>query len=156
MIKIITAPSKILSVPTQKVEFFDQKLHKIIKDMVRVMRHFSGIGIAANQIGLSLQIIAIECKTKDAKIPLTVILNPKTISKSQELNSKAEGCLSLPEIEVEVSRSNAIKIKGNNPKGKTITISAKGLFARIIQHELDHLQGILITDRGKILKNHDD
>jgi len=151
--KIVKAPNSILSNKTRKVTIFDNDLKKLADAMVLTMHKASGIGLAANQINKDLNIMAIHMDSEKTKIPLTVVVNPRLVSISLEMKDHIEGCLSLPGLEVDVPRATALKIKGQNLKGKPITIAAKGMFARIIQHEMDHLNGFLITDRGKIVKH---
>lgn len=148
---IVKSPNWVLSRPTKKVVYFNNELEKLVDRMAAAMRKAKGIGLAANQVGQTLSVIIIEVASEKLKIPLTVVVNPKLISASREKTTQTEGCLSLPGLEVELPRSKAVKIKGYNLKGKQIKIAAKGLFARIIQHEMDHLNGFLITDRGKIV-----
>lgn len=141
-----------LSAKTQKVSQFNDGLKKLVDEMRKTMHKSKGIGLAANQIGKDLQVMIMEMDTEKLKIPFTVVINPRLISLGNEIENQIEGCLSLPGLEVDVPRATAIKIKGQNLKGKPITISAKGMYARIIQHEMDHLGGFLITDRGKVVK----
>lgn len=148
---IVLAPNFVLSNPAKKVVNFDNDLKKLADQMVSLMRAAKGVGLAANQIGVTQQVIAIEYTGQDLTIPLVVVVNPRVISASAAITTNIEGCLSLPGRQVNVARSKALKIKGFNLKGKLITIAAKGFFARIIQHEMDHLSGVLITDRGKIV-----
>lgn len=151
MLKIVADPNDVLNKPTEKVTKFDRNLQDLIEKMVVQMRAANGIGLAANQVGVSLQVMVIEVNTKRVKIPLHVMINPKILSLTGKVEVQTEGCLSLPKMEVDVPRFEAVKIKGQNAKGKPITIAAKGLFARIIQHEIDHLNGILISSRGKVI-----
>lgn len=144
--RIVTAPNPILFTAVKKVVNFDDDLKKLAEKMILTMRANKGIGLAANQIGADCQVILIEYALKRPIIPLTAVVNPKLVSQSPKWNYQVEGCLSLPGKEFEVARSEAVKIKGFNLKGKPITLAAKGLFARIIQHEMDHLRGILIND----------
>lgn len=152
--RIVKAPAEILSKSTQKVAKYDSQLRNLVDTMAAAMRQAKGIGLSANQIGAPWQVMVIEVLSDGLKIPLTVIVNPKLVNVSAQQSVKIEGCLSLPGKEVEVPRAQAIKIKGYNLKGKKITIAAKGLLARIIQHEYDHLNGLLITDRGKVVRPH--
>lgn len=151
--KIVKAPNQVLANKTQKVASFDIELKKMVDSMVQTMRQSNGIGLAANQIGKDMSVMIIEMNAEKIRIPITIVVNPKLISQGSELETEIEGCLSLPGLEVEVPRSTAVKIKGQNLKGKPITIAAKGMFARIIQHEFDHLNGYLITDRGEKISN---
>lgn len=114
------------------------------------MQAANGIGLAANQIGQPIQLAVIENDHPESDtIPFTVIINPKILSASEEVTVESEGCLSLPKIFVKVPRSNSISIQAQDENGNARTIQAEGLFSRVIQHEVDHLNGILITDYGE-------
>jgi len=116
----------------QEVELFE--------NMVFTMRAFNGIGLAAPQIGMSRQLIVVD--TGESIIKLA---NPQIIQ-AKGNDKMVEGCLSIPGADVEVKRRYKITLKGLNEKGKTIEIKAKGLSARVLQHEIDHLKGKLIID----------
>lgn len=156
---IITAPNPKLSEVTGKVTSFRENSNELkdqIKKMVQTLRKEGGIGLAANQLGYNNQVLAIEYKEIDKKtskkkteIPLTVFINPEIIEYGKTLECFEEGCLSVPKIELEVERPIQIKIKYQDEKGKKIKAAPKGLVARILQHEVDHLNGILFTDRVK-------
>lgn len=157
--QIITAPNPKLNKPTSKVVLFDDELKTIAKDLTQVLRSNSdnGIGLAANQLGYDKNIFVTEYINDDGKveIPLKYFVNPKIVEKDKELEILEEGCLSVPNILLPVERSLKIKVKAQNLEGKTFKLTAKGLFARLIQHESDHLQGILFTKhvKEKFLKN---
>lgn len=156
---IITAPNPKLSEVTGKVTSFVQNSDELkdqIKKMVATLRKEGGIGLAANQLGYNNQVLAIEYKEIDKKtskkrteIPLTVFINPEIIEYGKTLECFEEGCLSVPKIELEVERPTQIKIKYQDEKGKKIKAAPKGLVARILQHEVDHINGTLFTDRVK-------
>lgn len=148
---LLTYPNPILTTPTNKVSEITSDILALIDDMVRVMRESQGVGLAAPQIGESLKIVVLEHipgpkdDPTDA-VPLQVLINPKIISRSQETDTLEEGCLSLPGIDVPVERSKRVKVRALTPIGATVQFPANGFHARIIQHELDHLDGKLITD----------
>lgn len=148
-LKIVDYPNKILQTPAQKVVDFDDNLKSLVSEMVKTMHQEKGIGLAAPQIGKSLRLTVIEYKKQeddDFEIPLLVLVNPKIISKSTAQEVDTEGCLSLLGIEVPVARHKKIKVKAQDLEGNKIRLTASGLFARIIQHELDHLDGKMIID----------
>lgn len=165
-LKIFTVPNKVLSRKANKVDIFDDRLIDLIKKMRITQAKNNGIGLSAPQVGYSLRLAVIEFDPKNIsqigenvknnnileKIPLTILINPQIIWHSRETEIKEEGCLSLPGIELPVKRYKEIEILNQNQKGKKKKIKAKGVISRIIQHEIDHLNGILITDRA-ILKN---
>ena len=148
---VITVPNSFLKQPTKKVKQFEDNLKKQIAEMFEVLRSEKGMGIAANQIGYDNNVILIEFKDPKGKenIPFTVVINPEIIKTSEEKECFEEGCLSVPQIELDVERASKIKIKYQNEKGKIIKAAPKGLFARILQHEVDHLNGIIFTERVK-------
>lgn len=150
MLNIITHPDPILTNKTKPVRLVDDGIKQLIAQMQEIMLAANGIGLAANQIGQPIQLAIIENNQSEGDtIPLTVIINPKIISASREVTIESEGCLSLPKIFVKVPRSNSISIKAQDENGDIRTIKAKGLFSRVIQHEVDHINGILITDYGE-------
>lgn len=117
-------------------------LAPLIPDMIETMRHAKGIGIAAPQIGKSIQLIVVERKDD----PL-VLVNPRITFSSRNIEEDEEGCLSVPGIFGMVPRSKKIRVKAMTPEGKIVSLKTKGLLARILQHEIDHLNGTLIIDR---------
>jgi len=160
---IVTEPDPILHQKTKKIKTFDAKLKNLAMDMAETLFDNNGIiGLAAPQVGKLVKMIAIEYdpkrildeeELKDSKekaIPLVILVNPKITWKSQEKAEDIEGCLSLPDIELSVERSKEVHVLAEDIEGKKLKIRANGLFARILQHEIDHLDGILITDRAII------
>lgn len=149
--KIVTFPSEELTKPTQKVGFFGKDLIQQVETMAKVLRKEGGIGLAANQIGVNNQVLVTEFNDPDNKdtIPFHALVNPEIVDFSEEIDCLDEGCLSIPPVELPVDRSTKIKVKAQNTQGKKIKLTAKGLFARVLQHEIDHLNGILFTDRVK-------
>lgn len=161
ILPIVKYPNKILESPTIKVVDFGDDLKTLVSDMVETMHASNGIGLAAPQIGKNLRLAVIEYpkqKDNDFEIPLLVLVNPKIISKSTEEQIDTEGCLSILGIELPVPRAKKVKVKAQDIEGNKIRFTASGLFARIIQHELDHLDGKLIidyaTDKEELLKNY--
>jgi methionyl-tRNA formyltransferase len=148
---IVTIPDKTLAEPTLKVGSFDDALIDQIEKMTVILKKEGGIGLAANQIGVNNRVLVTEFNDPDNKdsIPFHALVNPEIIEFSPETNCADEGCLSIPPIELPVERSTKIKVKAQNTKGKKIKLTAKGLFARVLQHEIDHLNGKLFTDRVK-------
>jgi peptide deformylase len=149
--KIVTTPDPILRGKAQKVKKFDSKLHSLIDDMVETMRAAPGVGLAAPQVNVPLRVIVVEFgDEEDENIPphLYTVVNPKITKTSKETILGVEGCLSIPELVGEVLRPQAATIKGFDRNGKPITINAQGWLARILQHEVDHLYGVLFTDHA--------
>jgi peptide deformylase len=152
---IVTLPDAVLRRKAHAVTKFDKNLHTLIDDMVETMREAPGVGLAAPQIGLSERIIVIEYfereedeEKEDAPKKVWAILNPEIIRSSEEKVMGVEGCLSIPGLVGEVERHALVQVKGLNRHGKPMKIKAAGWLARIFQHEIDHLNGILFTDRA--------
>ena len=153
--KIVTLPDPVLRRKAHPVETFDKNLKTLIDDMVETMRDAPGVGLAAPQIGLSDRLIVVEYyehdedeENEDAPKKVWAVLNPEIIKASEEKVLGVEGCLSIPGLLGEVERHAAIQVKGLNKHGKPIKIKAEGWLARIFQHEIDHLNGVLFPDRA--------
>ena len=142
MLKILKYPDAVLKKKAQKVATVDRQIKNLALDMIETMNKVGGVGLAAPQIGVSQRIIAVKNEDED-----WVIINPEIIKKSWRKETSTEGCLSLPGVEVKVKRHHKITVKGLNYSGESIIIEAKGLLARIFQHEIDHLNGVLIIDK---------
>ncbi|OGN10400.1 MAG: peptide deformylase [Candidatus Yanofskybacteria bacterium RIFCSPHIGHO2_02_FULL_41_11] len=145
-------PEKIL---TKKVELVDtEKVKKgeydsLFSDMKKAMKENSGIGLAANQVGKDLAIFVIDEEiARENKVP-EIYINPEVTEYSRDKDEMEEGCLSIPEYYAPIHRSKKIKIKAVDEKGNKIKFKAKGLLARILQHETDHLNGTTIKDRAQ-------
>ena len=152
---IVTLPEPVLKRKARVVIRFDKDLHTLLDDMVETMRAAPGVGLAAPQIGLSERIIVIEYyereedeKKEDAPKKVWAVINPEIVKVSEETLLGVEGCLSIPGLVGEVERHAALQVKALNRHGKPIKIKAKGWLARIFQHEIDHLNGVLFTERA--------
>jgi len=148
---ITTFPEEVLRQDAEPVEVFDKDLAKLIDDMVDTMREAPGVGLAAPQIGISKRIIVVEFGDEaDETVPnqLYVMINPEIIKESNEKIPGIEGCLSVPGVVGNVDRSHVVTVRGQNIHGKPIKIRAQGWLARIFQHEIDHINGVLYTDRA--------
>ena len=148
MLPITIYGDKILRKKANKVTEVDLKTIELIKNMFDTMRNANGIGLAANQVGADKSIFVIDISPveghEDSK-PLAII-NPQIIKRSEEKVKIEEGCLSIPDIRVEIDRPEAITILYQDTDLKEHTLEADGLLARVMQHEFDHLQGVLFTD----------
>jgi peptide deformylase len=148
ILPITVCGDKILRKKAARVSKVDNKIIKLIADMFETMHNANGIGLAANQVGSGKQIFVVDISIvegfEDAK-PL-VLINPKIIVRSEETISYEEGCLSIPDQREEVIRPKKITIQYQDADLKTQVIDADELLARVLQHEYDHLQGILFTD----------
>jgi len=153
--KIVTLPNPALKRKARTITKFDRELHNLIDDMVETMRAAPGVGLAAPQVGLSDRLIVIEYYEKegeeekeDALKKVWAVINPEIVKVSEETLLGVEGCLSIPGLVGEVERHVEVQVRGMNRHGKTMKVKAKGWLARIFQHEVDHLNGVLFTERA--------
>jgi peptide deformylase len=152
--EITTLPQPILRHKAHKVTDFGPDFQSLVDDMVETMREAPGVGLAAPQVNESLRLIVVEFGDEDnEETPpkLYVMVNPQITRISSDTLVGTEGCLSIPGIQGDVERYAAITVKGMNRQGKPMTVKAKGWLARIFQHEIDHLEGVLFTDRAEKL-----
>ena len=154
--KIVTIPEPVLRRKAHSVSKFDKNLHTLIDDMVETMREAPGVGLAAPQVGLSERLIVVEYYEReededkeDAPKKVWAIVNPEIIKASEETLMGVEGCLSIPNLVGEVERYAVVQVKGLNRHGRPVKVKAEGWLARIFQHEIDHLNGVLFTDRAQ-------
>lgn len=148
--EIVTLPAPVLRRKARKVTDFGQELQDLIEDMIETMRAAPGVGLAAPQVNESLRVIVVEFgdeEDEEAPRKLYVVVNPEIVRYSKETVTGTEGCLSIPGFVGEVERFQAVTIKGFNRHGKPQRIRAEGWLARIFQHEIDHLEGVLYIDR---------
>ncbi|UCH59656.1 MAG: peptide deformylase [Anaerolineales bacterium] len=152
VLEIVTNPAPVLRTKARKVTDFGQELQDLIDNMVETMRAAPGVGLAAPQIDMPWQVIVVEFgDEQDEEIPqkLYSVVNPELVRFSQETEIGVEGCLSIPGFVGDVERPVSVTIKGQNRRGKPIRIKAQGWLARIFQHEIDHLEGILFIDKAE-------
>lgn len=157
--EIVTLPDEILRKKARKVNSFDSDLQTLIDDMVETMRAAPGVGLAAPQVDVPLRVIVVEFAepeedpAEDDAPPtppkLYTVVNPEITRVSAEEELGTEGCLSIPGIAGDVERPQTITLKGLNRRGQPLKIKASGWLARIFQHEVDHLNGILFVDRAE-------
>jgi peptide deformylase len=126
------------------VDRFDESLAEEIERMGELMHDALGIGLAATQLGVLHRVLVYRAHSED---PLTVLVNPVIEWSGEELETLEEGCLSLPGVHVEVERPARVRVRARDGQDRKIVVEAEGLEARVIQHEVDHLDGILILDR---------
>ena len=151
-LKVLTYPHSTLRIKSEPVTKFDKNLEKLLDDMVETMYAQEGIGLAAVQVGKPICAIVLDVSQKNQTEPgLIKLINPE-ILETAEKTTYNEGCLSVPDINEIVTRHKKIKIKAQDEKGKECIIDADGLFSICIQHELDHLNGILFIDKLSRLK----
>lgn len=151
---IVTLPDPVLRRKARAVTTFDKKLQTVIDDMIETMREAPGVGLAAPQIGISDRLIVVEyyenAQAEEAedetKKKVWVMLNPEIAKASEEKVMGVEGCLSIPNLVGEVERHETIQIKALNRRGQPMRLKVSGWLARIFQHEVDHLNGVVFTD----------
>ena len=144
--RILTADEPILRERTKKVSVFDASLHRLFDDMLETMRDAPGVGLAANQIGVPLQVTVIEVDER-----VTELVNPEIIKSSGE-QLDWEGCLSIPGYVAETPRAARVTVKARDRHGKEFRVKGEELFARALQHEIDHLNGKLYIDHLESLE----
>lgn len=148
---IVTVPAPVLRRKARKVTEFGPELQNLVDDMVETMREAPGVGLAAPQVDSPLRVIVVEFgDEEDESVPLKLytVINPEIVRSSEEMETGPEGCLSIPGFQGEVERMSEIVVKGQNRYGRPVRIKAVGWLARIFQHEIDHLDGVLFTDRA--------
>lgn len=149
---ILTAPDPRLKQAGKDVVKVDGDIRQLIDDMLETMYAADGVGLAAPQIGVSLNLVVIDIAQKEGKNEPQVFLNPKIVWASDETAKFEEGCLSVPDIWEEVVRSTAIRVDYMDREGKPQTVEADGFLADCLQHEIDHLNGTLFIDHLSRLK----
>jgi len=153
---IVTLPDPVLRRKARPITKFDDNLQTLIDDMVDSMRAAPGVGLAAPQVGISDRLIVVEYaeeeeveegeEPKEVKPKLYVMINPEIVKFSEEKELGVEGCLSIPGLVGEVERFTTIHLKGLNRRGQPMKLKAEGWLARIFQHEVDHLNGVVFPD----------
>ncbi len=147
---IVTIPDPILYRKARKVTDFGKELQTLVDDMVETMRVAPGVGLAAPQVDVPLRVIVVEFgDEEDESVPLKLFtfVNPEITRFSKEQVTGTEGCLSIPDFVGDVDRSVSVVVKGMNRRGQPMRIKSSGWLARIFQHEVDHLNGVLFIDR---------
>jgi peptide deformylase len=139
-------PDPALRLRAGEVEQFDDSLRELVERMGRLMKEANGVGLAANQMGVLRRVFVYQTADEE---PLVALVNPRIVATSEELASDEEGCLSIgaASVVVDVERPATVTIEASSPTGEPLRIEAEGLTARVVQHELDHLEGVLIIDR---------
>ena len=149
---ILTIPDPVLRQQAAPVERVDQELRRLMDDMLATMYDAPGVGLAAPQIGISRRLIVMDAaRDEDPRDPL-VMVNPEILERSDELRIHEEGCLSIPEITAEVERPAGARVAFLDREGKPQEVELEGIWATIVQHEIDHLNGVLFIDYLSRLK----
>ena len=143
---ILTADAPVLRERTKKVSTYDASLHRLLDDMLETMRDAPGVGLAANQVGVPLQVAVIEIENR-----ITELVNPQIVKVSGD-QLDWEGCLSIPGYVAETGRFAKVTVKARDRHGREFRVKGDELFARALQHEIDHLNGILYIDHLESLE----
>ena len=146
-LKIYMLGQETLRTPANRIVKVDDSIRKLAKDMLITMYSAKGIGLAAPQVGVQKRILVIDLNFEDPDAPPNVFINPEIISSSASLDTYEEGCLSIPGVYLNVLRPSSIKLSYRDEMGRPKKMNAEGLMARCIQHEIDHLNGILFVDK---------
>jgi peptide deformylase len=141
-LEVKTFGDPVLKTRAARVKEFDEALLRLTEEMLVTMREREGVGLAANQVGRLRRVLVAGIEEDEY-----VLINPVIEARSDETEVLAEGCLSIPGIQVDVERPVAVTVSGQDAAGEQIRFEAEGLLARVFQHEIDHLDGVLILDR---------
>ena len=150
---IVILGDEVLRIPGEKIAEFDDDLRSLVEDMWETMYHAEGIGLAAPQIGVSLRLCVIDVGIDEGPdAGRLALVNPVVSDVGTKTDKAPEGCLSIPGMEEVVTRLARVTVTGFTPDGEPIEVIAEGLMARALQHEIDHLDGVLFIDRMSPLK----
>tara|TARA_B100000029_G_scaffold57137_1_gene51749 strand:+ start:1825 stop:2433 length:609 start_codon:yes stop_codon:yes gene_type:complete len=144
---IHTLGNRALRQPAKRISKVDESIRELARDMLRSMYSAKGIGLAAPQVGVEKQILVIDLDLENSTTPPLVLINPEIITSSASVETYEEGCLSIPEVYMDVIRPSSIKVSFRDEMGRPKKMNADGLLGRCIQHEIDHLNGVLFVDR---------
>lgn len=157
MLEIVTIPADVLYQKAQPIREVNASIVELADNMIDAMHAAQGIGLAAPQVDVPLRLFVIRVVDDEPRL----FINPEIIGTSVETVRMEEGCLSIPGLYADVVRPRAVEVQAYNRRGRPFTLQAEGLLARVIQHELDHLNGVLFLDhlaerkRERMLRNYD-
>ena len=149
---VLMGEDPVLRTEADEVEAFDDELRELVRDMWETMYHADGIGLAAPQVGVSRRVLVVDLCREEEPDARVALVNPRVVWSSEELDKAPEGCLSIPGLEEVVERPWAVRVEGFDPEGNEVAIEAEELYSRALQHEIDHLDGVLFPDRLSPLK----
>ncbi len=149
---IITLPDPKLRLLSKRIERIDGSLKKLIDDMIQTMHEAPGIGLAAIQIAEPIRLLVVDVAKKEEPPQPQVFVNPEILWRSDDRSTYEEGCLSIPEYYAEVERPASVRVRALDRDGQDREVMAEGLLATVLQHEIDHLDGILFIDHISKLK----
>ena len=151
VLEILQYPHPVLKRRCDEVERIDEDVTRLVEDMKETMYDASGVGLAACQVGVSKRVIVLDVSPIDPQHDFFVLINPEILSEEGEIDHE-EGCLSVPDCTEKLKRKEKICVRGLSPEGKPVELEAQGILAIALQHEIDHLNGLLILDRMSGLK----
>jgi len=151
LLKIRTYPDPVLKETCAPVETIDEKIRTLLQDMAETMYAFNGVGLAASQVGENLRMIVIDIRDRGEGGGLLKLINPE-ITKREGTHRSEEGCLSLPGLVLDVDRFDRVTVEALTPDGQKQEIEAQGFLSVALQHEMDHLDGVLLVDRLSTLR----
>jgi peptide deformylase len=150
--EIVIMGDPVLRTPAQEVEAFNEDLRALVRDMFETMYEAEGIGLAAPQVGISQRVLVVDLRREEEPDARVALVNPTVTWRSKDTDKQPEGCLSIPGLEEVIERARTVRIEGYDPEGRPVELEADELYARVLQHEVDHLDGILFPDRVTPLK----
>lgn len=139
---------RVLRKNAKRIAKVDDKVRELAREMLQTMYSEDGIGLAAPQVAVDKQMIVIDCDPENAASPPLIFINPEIVGASRDRVTGKEGCLSIPEVYLEVTRPEVVDVKFKDETGRPRRLKASGLLSRAIQHEMDHLNGVLFVDRA--------
>lgn len=149
---IVLLGDPVLRESAAEVDAFDEELQGLVSDMFATMAVADGIGLAAPQIGISKRILVVDVRGTAGEEARAALVNPRVVEASDETEREVEGCLSIPGVSDVVRRPVQVVVEGRDPSGEPVRIEAEGMYGRALQHEIDHLDGILFIDHLSPLK----
>ena len=150
---VVTYGNPFLKRRAREIKDINGSVKRLAEEMFETLERSRGVGLAAPQVGVPLRLIVLSIPNEDGTRWKCVIVNPELVSKNGKITSE-EGCLSIPGIYEEITRAEEVEVKGLDLEGKEIRVKGRGLLAKAVQHELDHIDGVLIVDRLSAIKRH--
>jgi peptide deformylase len=151
VLEILKYPHPTLKKRSKEVDRIDGEVRKLIEDMTETMYEATGVGLAACQVGVPQRIIVVDVSPIDSEQSFFAMINPEVIAEEGEIDHE-EGCLSVPDCFEKLRRREKIRVRGISPEGRGMEVAGEGILAIALQHEIDHINGILILDRISRLK----
>jgi peptide deformylase len=143
---ILVYPDPFLARKAAPVAEVDDRVRTLVRDMFETMYAAEGVGLAAPQVGVGKRVIVVDVTPVDGNVPPMAIVNPVIVERKGNVTGE-EGCLSVPGVQGEVCRAETVVVRGLDPEGKPLNVTADGILSRALQHEIDHLDGVLFIDR---------